>query len=37
MTKNGEKFKRKDLFIVMIRFIAPVMLFVRVLGSPGII
>ena len=36
-TKNGEKFGRKGLYIVMIKFIAPVLLFALLLGSLGII
>ncbi|MEE3449792.1 MAG: sodium-dependent transporter [Acutalibacteraceae bacterium] len=36
-TKNGEKFARKNLYIAMIKFIAPVLLFVLLLGSLGII
>ena len=36
-TKNGERFGRKGLYIVMIKFIAPVMLFLLLLGSVGII
>ena len=36
-TKNGERFGRKGLYIVMITFIAPVMLFLLLLGSVGII
>jgi len=36
-TKNGESFGRKRLYIAMIRFIAPVLLFVLLLGSLGII
>ena len=36
-TKNGERFGRKGLYIVMIKFIAPVMLFMLLLGSVGII
>ncbi|MBR1554765.1 MAG: sodium-dependent transporter [Oscillospiraceae bacterium] len=36
-TKNGEKFGRKKLFIVMIQYIAPVMLFTLLLGSLGIL
>ena len=36
-TKNGEKFGRKTLFIVMIKYIAPVMLLVLLLGSVGIL
>ena len=36
-TKNGEKFRRKGLYIVMIRYVAPLMLFALLLGSLGII
>lgn len=36
-TKNGEKFGRKTLYVVMIRYIAPVLLAVLLLGSLGII
>ncbi len=36
-TKNGETFGRKGLFIVMIKYIAPVMLFALLLGSLGIL
>lgn len=36
-TKNGEKFGRKTLFIVMIKFIAPLMLVTLLLGSIGIL
>ena len=36
-TKNGETFGRKTLFIVMIKYIAPVMLLVLLLGSVGIL
>ena len=36
-TKNGEKFGRKHLYIAMIKFIAPVLLFVLFLGSLGIV
>lgn len=35
-TKNGEKFGRKTLYIVMIKVIAPIMLFVLLLGSLGV-
>ena len=35
-TKNGEKFGRKSLYILMIRFVSPVLLFVLFLGSLGI-
>ncbi len=37
VTKNGERFGRRGLFIVMVKFIAPVLLFVLLLGSLGII
>ena len=36
-TKNGEKFGRKPLYIAMIKYIAPVLLFILLLGSLGII
>lgn len=36
-TKNGEKFGRKTLYILMIKYIAPVLLFILLLGSFGII
>lgn len=36
-TKNGEKFGRKSLYIAMVKFVAPVLLFVLLLGSLGII
>ena len=36
-TKNGETFGRKGLFIVMIKYIAPVMLFALLLVSLGIL
>ncbi|MCH5213154.1 MAG: sodium-dependent transporter [Oscillospiraceae bacterium] len=36
-TKNGEKFGRKKLYIAMVKFIAPVLLMVLLLGSLGII
>ena len=35
-TKNGESFMRKKLYIVMIRFVAPVMLFILLLQSFGV-
>ncbi len=35
-TKNGEKFGRKGMYVVMIKFIAPVLLFILLLGSFGI-
>lgn len=36
-TKNGEKFGRKTLFIVMVKYIAPVLLLLLLLKSLGII
>ncbi|MBR5722181.1 MAG: sodium-dependent transporter, partial [Oscillospiraceae bacterium] len=36
VTKNGERFGRRGLYVVMIRFIAPVLLFVLLLGSVGV-
>ena len=36
-TKNGEKFGRKTLYIIMIKFVSPVLLFILLLGSFGII
>ena len=35
-TKNGESFMRKKLYIVMIRFVAPIMLFILLLQSFGV-
>ena len=35
-TKNGEKFYRKGLYIAMVKYIAPVLLFVLLLGSLGV-
>lgn len=37
VTKNGENFKRKMLFTVMIKFVAPAMLLILLLKSFGII
>ncbi|MBR1797019.1 MAG: sodium-dependent transporter [Clostridiales bacterium] len=37
VTKNGEKFSRKGLYIVMVRFIAPVFILVLFLISTGIL
>ena len=34
--KNGEKFSRRPLFIIMIKYVAPVLLFVLFLRSTGI-
>ncbi len=36
-TKNGEHFSRRTLYVVMIKFVAPVLLTVLLLGSLGII
>ncbi len=36
VTRNGENFQRKKLYIVMIRFVAPVMLFILLLQSFGV-
>ncbi len=35
-TKNGEKFGRKTLYIIMIKYLAPVMLFTLLLGALGV-
>lgn len=35
--RNGEKFRRKKLYRVMIRYVAPVMMFVLFLQSTGIL
>ena len=35
--KNGSRFGRKGLYVVMIRFVAPVMLFILLLQSSGIL
>lgn len=37
VTKNGEKFGRKGLFIIMIKFIAPVFMLILLLRSIGIL
>lgn len=37
VTKNGEKFGRKNLYIVMIKFVAPVLLFFLLLQAIGIL
>ncbi|MCR5510337.1 MAG: sodium-dependent transporter [Lachnospiraceae bacterium] len=37
VTKNGEKFRRRGLFIVMVKFIAPVMLLILLLKAFGIL
>ncbi len=35
-TKNGEKFGRRWLYTAMIKVVAPIMLFVLLLGSLGV-
>lgn len=35
-TKNGERFGRKRLFIVMVKFVTPLLLIVLLLGSMGV-
>ncbi len=35
--KNGEKFGRKKLFIITIKFVAPVLLFILFLKSLGVV
>ncbi len=37
ISKNGEKFNRKTLFVVMIKYIAPIMLLVLLLRSFGLV
>lgn len=37
MERNGEKFRRKKLYRIMIRYVAPVMMFVLFLQSTGIL
>ena len=37
MERNGEKFRRKKLYRVMLRYVAPVMMFVLFLQSTGIL
>ncbi|MBR4180237.1 MAG: sodium-dependent transporter, partial [Treponema sp.] len=37
ITLNGEKFGRKTLYIVMIKFVAPILLFLILLTCIGII
>ena len=37
ITLNGEKFGRKGLYVVMLKFIAPILLFVILLTGLGII
>ena len=37
MERNGEKFRRKQMYIIMMRYVAPVMMFVLFLQSTGIL
>ena len=37
MERSGDKFRRKKLYRVMIRFVAPVMMFILFLQSTGIL
>jgi len=37
MERNGEKFRRKKLYRIMIRYVAPVMMFILFLQSTGIL
>ena len=37
VTKNGEKFGRKGLLVVMVKYVAPVMLFALLLKAIGIV
>lgn len=37
MERNGEKFRRKKLYRIMIRFVAPVMMFILFLQSTGVL
>ncbi len=36
ITRNGEKFPRKTIYVVMVKFVAPVLLFVLLLQSVGL-
>ncbi|MGN1329243.1 MAG: sodium-dependent transporter [Eubacterium sp.] len=36
VTKNGEKFSRKSIYVIMIKFVAPVLLFALLLQAVGI-
>ena len=36
-TKNGEQFRRKGLYVAMVKFIAPILLFILFLMSTGIV
>ena len=37
VTRNGEKFSRKTIYILMVKYVAPILLFVLLLQSVGII
>ena len=37
VTLNGEKFSRKTLYIIMLKFVAPILLFVILLTGIGVI
>ena len=37
VTKNGEKFRRRGLYIVMVKYIAPALLFLLFLGALGVL
>lgn len=37
MERNGEKFRRKNIYCIMIRYVAPVMMFVLFLQSTGVL
>ena len=37
MERNGEKFRRKKLYRIMIRYVAPVLMFILFLQSTGIL
>ena len=37
ITANGEKFGRKQLYIIMVKYVTPIMLFLLLLSSAGII
>ena len=36
VTRNGEKFRRKHLYVIMIKYIAPLLLFFLLLQSLGL-
>jgi NSS family neurotransmitter:Na+ symporter len=37
LTRNGETFSRRGLYVVMVRFVAPAMLLVLLMKSVGVI